>query len=134
MKRGKSKTADVVWKWAVVSSIAYLGKAHMEHIYKRVGYYRGLSAEDLKPWKDGRPIYEFTIRATVYSVVDEGLAKKVSRGVYTLTEKGYIYLREEPIMRELTNMMKEKGLAARDLEKMIQAKQSKPSAPAGLSN
>jgi len=134
VKRGKTKKADVVWRWAVVNSIAWLGKAHMEHIYKRVGNYRQLNPEDLKAWKDGRPIYEFTVRATVYDLMADGLVKRVSRGVYTLTEKGYAYLREEPIMRELTKMMKEKGLATQDFVKILKAKQNERSISAGPQN
>lgn len=122
MSKAMSKGVDATWVVAILKSIQWIGnRTRMGSIYKKVGDYKELTAEDFKPWQDGRPTYQFTVRSTVYNfLMPNGLVKRVSRDTYALTESGVAFLRNEEAIRELAKLMKEKGVTLEELKKLIQ--------------
>lgn len=125
MSKPMSKGPDATWVVAILKSIQWTGnKTRMRSIYKKVGDYKELTAEDLKPWKDGRPMYQFIVRSTIYNfLMPKGLVSKVSWDTYALTESGLVFLREAEDVKKLEKLvekMKEKGITMEELKKLIQ--------------
>ncbi|TET43016.1 MAG: hypothetical protein E3J66_02550 [Dehalococcoidia bacterium] len=79
-----------VWETAILKSINSLGgEAGLQQIYERLAAYIQLTEEDLTETKwGGRPAYQHQVRSHVTNLRQAGALIRISRGRYSLTEKG----------------------------------------------
>lgn len=80
----------MTWEQAILRSIKSLGgKADLQQIYEIISDFKELTEDHLRitEW-GGRPAYEHQIRSHVSNLHEEGYLDRISRGRYSLTEKG----------------------------------------------
>ena len=78
------------WAEAILATVDGLGgTATLKQVYAEVPNYKNLSREHLKEtvWS-GRPAFQHEVRSFVSGLVASGKMRKVSRGVYQVTEEG----------------------------------------------
>ena len=95
-----------VWETAILRSIKSLGgEAELQQIYGKVSDFRQLTEENLRETKwGGRPAYQHQVRSHITNLWQAGELIRISRGRYSLTEKG---------TKRTEIGMKEKGLHGR---------------------
>lgn len=84
------RNIDYTWAEAILATIGGLeGKATLKQIYSEVPKYRRLAREHLREtiWS-GRPAFQHGVRSFISGLVAAGKLRKVSRGIYQLTEEG----------------------------------------------
>lgn len=84
-----------MWEYSILQCIDSLGgKAYLDQIYKEISEFIELTKEH---WKEqyGRPTYQNQIRSHIANLCQSGNLDKISRGEYSLTEKG-----KEKLLRE----------------------------------
>jgi hypothetical protein len=80
------------WGEAVILSFEKnSGTSDLESLYSTVGIYRTLTRADLRITYR-RPNYYHTVRRLTTSLCRNGMLRRVSRGVYCLTQDGRRYL------------------------------------------
>ena len=79
-----------VWEIAILKSINSLGgEAQLQKIYEKLPDFIKLTEEDLRETKwGGRPAYQHQVRSHITNLCQVDELVKVSRGCYSLTEKG----------------------------------------------
>jgi hypothetical protein len=81
-----------VWELTILRIVASLaGTAGLQQIYRFLenGTFMTLTKEHLRKtqWQ-GRPAYQHQVRSHVSNMLQAGDLKKISKGVYTITDKG----------------------------------------------
>jgi len=79
-----------VWEIAILKSIKSLGgEAELQQIYERLRSFIQLTEKDLRSTEwGGRPAYQHQVRSHITNLCQSGELCRVSRGRYSLTEKG----------------------------------------------
>jgi hypothetical protein len=79
-----------VWEIAILKCIEALGgNAALQHIYGALGKFKQLSPTHLKATiHGGRPAYQHQVRSHISNLCASGELVRMSRGNYSLTEKG----------------------------------------------
>lgn len=77
-----------MWEYFILRCIgSFGGKAYLEQIYKKIPEFIELN-EDHRKEQYGRPAYQNQIRSHIANLCQSGNLDKISRGEYSLTEKG----------------------------------------------
>ena len=79
-----------VWETAILKTINSLGgEAGLQQIYERLTIFIKLTEKDLRKTEwGGRPAYQHQVRSHITNLCQAGELGRVSRGRYSLTEKG----------------------------------------------
>lgn len=77
-----------MWEYFILRCIDLLGGgAYLKQIYKKIPEVIDLTEDHLKE-QYGRPAYQNQIRSHIANLCQSGNLDKISRGEYSLTEKG----------------------------------------------
>ena len=87
-----------MWEYSILQCINSLGGgADLQQMYNKIPDFIELTKEHWKE-KYGRPAYQHQIRSHIANLCQSGDLVRISRGCYSLTEKGRERLiREKPI-------------------------------------
>jgi restriction endonuclease Mrr len=79
-----------VWEIAILKCIeSYSGKVMLQQIYERLSSFIKLTEDDLRETEwGGRPAYQHQVRSHIVNLCQAGELNRISRGCYSLTDKG----------------------------------------------